>query len=216
MPEVIDLVGRRFGRLRVTAFLGRVVGGGGQKRSVWACLCDCGGETQVAGGNLRSSSIKSCGCLRLEVLDKTSHGLSGTSHYGIWKKILRRCNDPTDGSYKRYGGRGISVCTRWHDLENFVVDMGPRPAGTSIERDNNNGPYSKANCRWATAIEQANNKRNSRVVEFDGRRQTVAMWAREFGVSPFHLYNRLNKNPVALAFSAFAGSDNIITLGESV
>lgn len=96
------------------------------------------------------------------------HGLSDTIEHRAWARIRRRCNSPTYHNYPRYGARGIKVCERWDIFENFLADMGPRPApGYSVERINNDGNYEPSNCKWATQKEQNNNKCNVSTPEQD-------------------------------------------------
>jgi hypothetical protein len=103
-----------------------------------------------------------------------------------------RCTNPKAINYADYGGRGITVCERWRSFENFYSDMGPRPSSDhSLERISNNEPYAPANCRWATTVEQSNNKRSNNMVEACGRKQTVVEWARESGIPAYAIYHRL-------------------------
>lgn len=154
----VDLVGRRFGRLVVVAFDGMA----SRSTSKWVCVCDCGSRPTVSGQHLRNGGIRSCGCLRREVaaLVRRSHGRSLTAEYTTWSSMKSRCENRNDRSFKRYGAVGISVCGRWRDsFENFLHDMGPRPAGRSIDRINGAGNYEPGNCRWATRSEQNLNRR---------------------------------------------------------
>jgi hypothetical protein len=111
--------------------------------------------------------------------------------------MKRRCSDPSAPHYERYGGRGIKVCQRWQEsFAAFMEDMGPRPDGTSIDRENGDGDYEPSNCRWATAETQQNNRANNRFATLDGRTQTVAQWARELGVRPGTVKYRAERDGV--------------------
>lgn len=122
-----------------------------------------------------------------------THGMSNTRSYKNWIAMRARCEDPDDQSFPRYGGRGIFVCERWKKFENFYADMGDRPPGLSLERIDNNGPYSPKNCRWATPSEQAANRRSERLIELDGRVMSVRDWAKERGLIYGTLLNRLRR-----------------------
>lgn len=143
----------------------------------WIASCDCGNETIVVVRDFRSGHTKSCGCLRREVMTaaKTTHGMSESAEFRVWCHMLGRCFNPTDSKYPYYGERGITVCDRWLTFANFYSDMGDRPTQHhSIDRKEVNGNYEPDNCRWATPIEQAQNKRNNVLVFVDGERMVIA------------------------------------------
>ncbi len=103
--------------------------------------------------------------------------------YQVWASMLQRCNNPKDRHFHDYGGRGIVACEGWRSFQRFLSDMGRRPSPKhTLERVNNNDGYSPDNCRWATRKEQQNNRRTNRVIEFDGRRQTLQQWIEELGL----------------------------------
>lgn len=113
---------------------------------------------------------------------RATHGMRHTPTWKAWSAMRDRCLTPTNKSYPRYGGRGITICDRWESFEAFLADMGERPKGTTLGRIDNDGPYSPDNCRWETARQQANNRRNNVRVRWRGEERTVAEWARIVGL----------------------------------
>jgi hypothetical protein len=104
-----------------------------------------------------------------------------------------RCYSPRSKEFKNYGGRGIKVCRRWHDINNFLADMGHPSDGMTLGRINNDGDYKPGNCRWETQEQQNENTRRNRYVTWQGRTQTVKFWAQELDADPSRIYERLRR-----------------------
>jgi len=156
----ISLDGQMFGRLQVEQ----------QAKSIGAatayrCKCLCGREVVVRSQSLRNGDTTSCGCARADAMreKQTRHGMYGTPTYNSWASMWTRCTSPKHKQFNDYGGRGITVCDEWKSFDEFLKDMGERPAGRTIDRVDNNRGYSGGNCRWATRSEQARNKRTTRI-----------------------------------------------------
>jgi hypothetical protein len=122
------------------------------------------------------------------------HGLSGSPTYLAWSDMKRRCLNPDAPNYPSYGGRGITICERWLKFENFLADIGEKPPSTSLERIDNNGPYSPENCCWANRKAQDNNKRTNRLITFNGETRTIKQWADYLGLKYSTLIYRLKYN----------------------
>ena len=158
-------IGTRFKKLVVLDLLLPLPG---KKQFRAKVRCDCGVETVVQKGNLQQGTTRSCGCLRVSAVRaaNTKHGHSRTRakgpspEYSTWGSMLARCYNKKHTAFKNYGGRGITVCSRWRkSFINFLEDMGTRPKKQSIDRINNDGNYTLLNCRWATAKQQRANVR---------------------------------------------------------
>lgn len=196
-PRFQDLTGKSFGRLTVIAYAGSVKSPNGKNIPTWMVRCECGREKTVRGYDLKSNKSGSCGCYRKEQLlaSNVSHGMSDTKTYYIWKTMIQRCTNKKCKSFCRYGGRGIKVCDQWlESFENFFDDMGPAPPYMSIDRfPNNDGNYEPGNCRWATKIQQANNTRTNKFIEFQGERLTISQWSKKTGISEKILSARIRR-----------------------
>ena len=180
----IDETGNRYGKLVVTSYAGK----NNSRVRFWNCVCDCGNKTVSRGTSLRFGTSMSCGkCIR------STHGMGETTEYRVWAGMKTRCYNTGDDSYRNYGERGIYVCDRWvNSFETFYEDMGKYPGkGYSLDRIDNDGPYSPENCRWATVHEQQNNRRNNNVLTYDGKSMTVTQWSELLGINKQTLYARV-------------------------
>ena len=183
------MIGKKFTNLLVVSK--------SEKPRYWACLCICGTEKVVRSDHLVLNKTKSCGCMASALTAERNkksakHGKSISPTYKSWQSMRTRCMNPNSDQFPDYGARGITVCSRWNSFALFFLDMGERPAGTTIDRIDNSKGYSPENCKWATMTEQENNKRNNVVFEFGGKIQTLSMWSRETGIGYQTLRKRVD------------------------
>ena len=207
-----DLRTKRFGILTVESCVGKA---GDGRHLRWKCRCDCGKETERDTANLKLNDSSSCGCLssihkreaivtRLKLSGKY-HGMSKSRTRNTWKSMIKRCYYACDNYYYNYGGRGIIVCDRWREsFRNFLDDMGERPEGMTLDRIDNDGPYCKENCKWATKDEQEYNKRTN--IRFDDG-TPVGLWIKQ---------NNLNENKVRYLQRKGCSKEDIIAKLMSV
>jgi hypothetical protein len=178
----IDYIGKRYGYWLVKEYKGMDK----YRHHTYLCQCDCGNEKIVALGNLKTGKSTNCGCKKLKKqMGNTwskKHGMSFSREYHSWRAMLDRCENKNYREYPDYGARGIKICERWHDFNNFYADMGKRPPNTTLDRIDNNGNYEPSNCRWATAKTQCNNRRNNTLITYQGKTQTLQQWADETGI----------------------------------
>jgi len=159
----------------------------GRRYGEYECII-CGGVFRAREGHIKAGRIRSCGCFAKMNASKNSrkHGLRYHPLYHTYMDMLRRCTVEHSECYGDYGGRGITVCSRWlgeGGLKNFLADVGNRPEGYSLDRINNNMGYSPDNCRWASKEQQSNNTRISVKIEYKGEIKTISEWSRATGVS---------------------------------
>lgn len=149
--KLVDRTGQRFGKLVVLEQAGR----NKLKKVLWKCKCDCGNESVVVSGSLVTGNTTSCGC----DAGNLKHGGTGKGSYNTWRAMMRRCYNPKDKDYKRYGAVGVRVDPEWHHYENFVADMGEPNGDETLDRINTYGSYELSNCRWAGVQTQNRNTR---------------------------------------------------------
>lgn len=160
--------------------------------------CDCGKEVIRQIKEVKRGKVKSCGCGVINGIKRanTTHGMTNSRLYNIYRGMIDRCNNKKQTGYKNYGGRGIKVCDEWlSSFESFyewAINNGYSEE-LSIDRINNDGNYEPSNCRWADSYTQQNNTSQNIVFEYDGKTQTLAEWARELNLSYYALWKRINK-----------------------
>jgi hypothetical protein len=179
-PRTMVEKGQRFGRLTVVE---ETAPRSNSRRVI--CVCDCGTETNTMLASLIKGETTSCGCYHRELMAErnrsaeqraqiTTHGLTKHPLYNTWRGMIDRCGNPDHHAFKNYGGRGIKVCAEWHDPAAFIAwveaNIGPRPAGMTLDRVDNSGPYAPGKVRWATLSEQRRNRRSREQCDADAAR----------------------------------------------
>jgi hypothetical protein len=183
MPPLKDLTGQRFGKLVCLGRAGTATG----KAVLWLFQCDCGNQITTV---LRQRRVKSCGCLKI------THGKSSSRIYQTWWNMYRRCYDPKDKSYDRYGARGIRVCEEWlgskESFFDWALSNGYEDSLTLDRKDGSKG-YSPDNCRWATTKQQARNKSSNVWITYGGKTMLLNEWARYLKTYTANFYALMKK-----------------------
>lgn len=164
------------------------------KRSWW-CECSCGIIKEVLQSNLTTGKSKKCLPCSLKTT-RFKHGLSHNTSglYSVWRNMKSRCLNKNSAAYKNYGGRGIKICERWLEFNNFLGDMGPSfEEGLTLDRVDNSGNYSPENCRWATKTQQNSNTRRTLNLEYKGAFYTEAELSKATGVNRTTIQARRNR-----------------------
>jgi hypothetical protein len=201
-PSLLDEVGKRYGKLVVLSFKGyRSRGRRPKSAAMFEFLCDCGNICIRNLYLIRWRNTGSCGCLVRETMSRigksqTIHGLSDTPEHISWVMMKDRCLNPKNKCYKDYGGRGITVYTPWiENFKLFLEYMGQKPGSKySLDRIDNSKGYEPGNVRWATPMEQANNKRCNVFIEHNGLRMTKPQWDRFLGFRIGTIQNRIGRS----------------------
>ena len=193
MPAFQDLTGQKYGKLTVLYRDKKVPG----KKTRWICKCDCGNIKSVKAVSLKKGETKSCGCAVQDYHNRRNNaGCKNSKLYALFTGIKVRCYCETDMHYPAYGGRGIKMADEWKDdfwaFANYLESL-PHygEKGYSIDRIDVNGNYEPGNVRWATAKEQANNRRSGSLVTAFGKTQTISEWADEVGMNYYTLWSRI-------------------------
>lgn len=194
--DISYLIGAKFGKLTIIKDLGTLK----FNRKYVLVKCSCKKQTEKAVGLicLKNGKLTSCGCNYIKYGEKNNcfkHGLTNHPLYFVYLSMVDRCSNDKDAQYYNYGGRGIRVDEHWlgpNGLKNFINDMGGSyQPGLSIDRKDNNGPYSKENCRWATRYTQGRNKRNNILISFNNETKCLAEWAEQYQIKWNLVYQRI-------------------------
>lgn len=195
LKKQTNLTGKRFERLVVLSLHHRDK----NHKAYYLCECDCGNEVIIRGSHLTDGSTKSCGCYRTDTCYKmimlnTTHMLSHTKLYRVWRSMIHRCYNPKCRAFKDYGSRNIKICDEWKNdfvvFYNWAMKNGYEDNMT-IDRINVNGNYEPSNCRWVNMLIQGNNRRNNHYITYNGTTHTLTEWSRILGINDTTLFSRI-------------------------
>ena len=186
MPKFVDLTGQVFERLTVLKHIGRTA----SLKQLWICHCECGGFIRVNSGSLVSGNTKSCGCYLKEKV--TKHGGCNKASYNTWRAMMRRCYNPKDKDYYKYGGAGVVVHKPWHDYAVFASAMGEPVGDETLDRINPYGAYEPNNCRWASVRTQNRNTRvrSTSISGYKGVHMRSGKWYGEITANKKKFYSK--------------------------
>jgi len=194
MGNMIDRVGQKFNRLIIQSQYYK----NNKTRAI--CKCNCGVIKDINLYSVTSGNTKSCGCHRIENTRKiglvkgSKYKIAHKIFYNIWRGMIQRCTNPEMNNYKYYGGRGITVCDKWLDYDNFIDDMyDSYSKGLTIERVNVNGNYQPSNCCWVTKADQNRNQRKTIFITYNGQTKPRETWAKEYGLYGSTVKDRLSR-----------------------
>lgn len=182
MGKRIDIKGNKYGILTVLEY---------SHIGWWICGCACGKTISRTGTKLRKGTITHCGCKGYK--GNTKHSMSNTSTYSSWQNMKSRCLNPKVHNYSNYGGRGITICNSWLNFDTFYKDMGDKPKGFSLDRKDSTKGYYKENCRWASDIEQARNRRSNRLITYKENVKSLAEWCEDYNLNYNSVKTKLNQ-----------------------
>jgi hypothetical protein len=197
-----DLTGQRFGML-VVLRRGKTLKSSsmdsrhaGAYRYFWICRCDCGKQAEVVRGNLKCGSVQSCGCLQRKRASEANAKHRGkklhTLAYNSWLSMRQRCNPNHKDKYPNYAGV-VAIDPRWDSFENFLADMGDCPNYHTLDRIKNELGYSPDNCRWATYLQQAENRKSARPLTLNGITMSMKKWAEKTGIQRTTIKMRIDQ-----------------------
>ena len=160
---------------------------------LWLVRCDCGVESVKVASAVRIGRTRSCGCLARAGNHRT-HGARSHPLYATWCNMKARCDNPQHPSYKNYGGRGVYYAPQWSDFSVFLFDVGEKPFhGASLDRIDNDGPYTPENVRWADRVTKRRNNRQTTLVTISGKTKLLTDWCREYGITISAVHRRMKK-----------------------
>ncbi len=198
--DVNEFMGKKNNKLTVIGYIRPEAG----VRVKLKCLCDCGNTVFCLPYQFSSGAVKSCGCLPkgkkgAHTWDnrRKTHGLSKHPFYKKWNDMVRRCYDPKEPAYKKYGARGVTVCEEWRKSpEQFIAwceETHPGAKGLTIDRIDGSKGYCPENCRWATQLEQVHNIKTNRFIVLNGEKRCITEWCSILGISPGSVYKKVHK-----------------------